>query len=191
MNKTDCIIQEIRSDLSNIAIDHERGEKDLYEFLKVNSSQSYNFIIDSFYLIEDTQLAKKTFQNIKLSEQQFGYLYLLIYGVLNACYMQQQALLIICRELKIEDSLITLVKQAKIIDFRNSFSAHSSNRGKHSNEHSFIMDRHSLLHGEISGYSSNHKNGHLFMNGKITELIDEWNEILDKLFLVVEMRIYT
>lgn len=50
----DRIVQEIRSDLSEIATDHDKDDGDLYRFVGVETSRAYNFILDAFYLLEDT-----------------------------------------------------------------------------------------------------------------------------------------
>src|SRR5690625_443558 len=93
--------------------------------------------------MEDTQLAKSAFRDTDLMQQDFGNLYLLYYGLLNACYMQLQAVLIICRELRLSLDLAR-VRNAKNVSFRNTFAAHSPNRGKGPNQHSFILDRHAM-----------------------------------------------
>ncbi|HEH9442047.1 TPA: hypothetical protein SIA39_004120, partial [Aeromonas sobria] len=103
---------------------------------------------------------------------------LYFYGVFNAVYMQQQALLVILRKMDLKfDS--ALVRECTIFDLRNSFAAHSANRGgRDVKEHSFILDRHALQTGRISGYSSNHESGFLSHDYSISDLISEWDEIL-------------
>lgn len=189
MSITDKIIQTIRSDLSDIASDHDKFEEELYCFLRVESSRAYNFVLDCLYLFEDTQLAKSSFQRTDLCDQDFGTLYLLYYGLFNACYMQQQAVLTICRELGV-DSNLQPVKEARIISFRNSFSAHSPNRGKGTSEHSFILDRHALRVGSVAGYSANHSSGFLSQQAEISELLSEWDKALENIFLAIGERIY-
>lgn len=189
MSITDKVVKAIRSDLSDIATDHEKNDHDLYRFVGVDSSRSYNFVIDAFYLLEDTQLAKSAFQNTSLSDQDFGTLYLLYYGVFNACYMQQQATLVICREIGISQGLSS-IRKAEIVNFRNSFSAHSPNRGKGSSEHSYILDRHAMRVGSVEGYSANHNSGQLSLKGDIFELLNAWNKNLDDVFLLIGKRIY-
>jgi hypothetical protein len=61
VNTTDKIIKIIRSDISDIAVAHDKSPEDLYRFVKVKDRKSYNFVIDSLYLLEDTQLAKESF----------------------------------------------------------------------------------------------------------------------------------
>lgn len=189
MSITDKIIQTIRSDLSDIASDHDKGEEELHSFIGVESSRAYNFVLDCLYLFEDTQLAKSSFQSTDLCDQDFGNLYLLYYGVFNACYMQQQAILTACRELGV-GSHLQPIKEARIISFRNSFSAHSPNRGKGASEHSLILDRHALRVGSVAGYSANHSNGFHSLQAEISELLSEWDNALENVFLAIGERIY-
>ncbi|HHQ4775270.1 TPA: hypothetical protein ACSP84_003107, partial [Aeromonas veronii] len=152
-------IDEIIDLTRRIISDHScnvDNDDELYPIVSVATSDAYNSIIDSFYLLEDTQLAKHSFleRNQSLS---FGELYLYFYGVLNAIYMQQQAMLVILRKMAIEFDL-SEIQDCLVFDIRNSFAAHSANRGgRQLKEHSFILDRHSLLQGKLKGYSANHE----------------------------------
>ena len=86
MSKINNLIETIREIISDVAIETENDE-DLYLIVTVNNSGDYNSVIDSLYLLEDTQLAKDAFV-FRQSSQLFGELYLYFYGVLNAVYMQ-------------------------------------------------------------------------------------------------------
>ena len=119
---------------------------------------------------------------------EFGHLYLLFYGVLNACYMQQQAILVISKKLGINKN-IDDIKSARVFEYRNSFSAHSSNRGYNENEHSFILNRHAMREGKVEGYSLNHKSGQIFKEAYIHKLIDSWNIVLEKQIVLIRNRI--
>ncbi|MCW8868602.1 MAG: hypothetical protein OQK08_09495 [Marinobacter sp.] len=189
MSKLDNVVQAIRSDLSDIATDHDKDDCDLYRFVGVETSRSYNFILDAFYLLEDTQLAKASFRDSELRDLDFGKLHLLYYGLLNACYMQQQATLVLCRELGVTDGLET-IKTADIVNFRNSFSAHSPNRGRGDEQHSFILDRHAMRVGRVEGYSANHVSGHLSLQANIFQLLNDWDDSLDKVFDLIGERVY-
>ncbi|CAM0557788.1 hypothetical protein [Vreelandella titanicae] len=189
MSKIDKVIQAIRSDLSGIATDHDKGDSDLYRFVGVENSRSYNFVLDAFYLLEDTQLAKASFRNADFQNIDFGTLYLLYYGLLNACYMQQQAILVLCRELGVTDGLEP-IKTAEIVSFRNSFSAHSPNRGRGDDQHSFILDRHAMRIGRVEGYSSNHASGHFYLQANIFQLLNDWDESHEEVFELIGKRVY-
>lgn len=185
----DRIVQEIRSDLSDIATDHDKDDGDLYRFVGVETSRSYNFILDAFYLLEDTQLAKASFKKSDFKNPDFGKLYLLYYGLLNACYMQQQATLVLCRELGITEGLES-IKTADIVNFRNSFSAHSPNRGRGNEQHSFILDRHAMRVGRMEGYSANHMSGHLSLQADVFDLLSDWDKSLEEVFILIGERVY-
>lgn len=189
MSKIDSVVKAIRSDLSDIATDHDKSDDDLYNFVGVETSRSYNFILDAFYLLEDTQLAKSSFRDSDFQNLDFGMLYLLYYGLLNACYMQQQATLVLCRELGVIDGLES-IRTADIVSFRNSFSAHSPNRGRGNEQHSFILDRHAMRAGRVEGYSANHVSGHLSLQANIYQLLSDWDMSLDKVFNLIGKRIY-
>ena len=179
MSKIDRVVKAIRSDLSDIATAHDKGDNDLYKFVGVETSLSYNFILDALYLLEDTQLAKASFRDSDFQDSNFGTLYLLYYGLLNSCYMQQQAILVLCRELGVTDGLEP-IKTADIVNFRNSFSAHSPNRGRGRGQHSFILDRHAMRVGRVEGYSANHVSGHYSLEENIFQLLNDWDVSIDE-----------
>jgi len=84
----DDIVSEIRTIISDVATEFDTKDEDLYSLVDVNNGDDYNSIIDSLYLLEDTELAKDSFKNSSLNDDDYGLLYLLFYGVLNAAYMQ-------------------------------------------------------------------------------------------------------
>ncbi len=188
VNRIDEIIHKIRREISKVAEGFNSTTEDLLEFISVSSREAYNSVIDSLYLLEDTQLAKHAFAQESLSGEEFGRLYLLYYGVLNSCYMQQQAIMVICNKLGIETN-INKLKNSEIINFRNDFSAHSSNRGRGVNEHSYILDRFAMREGKIKGYTSNHKEGEIFKEAEISSLINNWDRLLEDQLELVAVRI--
>ncbi|HAS8493007.1 TPA: DUF3265 domain-containing protein [Vibrio vulnificus] len=175
-------IDEIMALIRAIIFDHScnvENDNDLFAIVSVNTSDAYNSIMDSFYLLEDTQLAKHSFleRNSSLS---IGELYLYFYGVLNAVYMQQQALLVLLRKMGIEFELSEL-QGCTIFDIRNSFAAHSANRGgKKVKEHSFVLNRRALRQGKLKGYSANHESGFLSHDTDVSTLISEWDKVISK-----------
>ncbi len=175
-------IDEIIALIREIISDHScnvDNDKELFPIVSVATSDAYNSVIDSFYLLEDTQLAKHSFLE-RTPSLPFGDLYLYFYGVLNAVYMQQQALLVLLRKMGIEFEL-SEIQGCKIFDIRNSFAAHGANRGgRKIKEHSFILDRHALRQGKLKGYSANHDSGFLSHDTDASTLILEWDKVLFK-----------
>lgn len=179
MNKIDELICEIRESISDVFEEFDSTAQDLIRFLKVTDEKSYHSIIDSFYLLEDTQLAKHEFSQIDLSKESNGKLYLFFYGVINSCYMQQQAILVICEKLGISEN-INEIRAVNVVAYRNDFSAHSPNRGRGKSEHSFIFNRLAMRQGKVMGYSDNHESGTVFREAEISILISDWNLLLVK-----------
>ncbi|HHX8566254.1 hypothetical protein NB463_12985 [Vibrio sp. RM-41-2B] len=172
----DDLIYSIREIISDVAIETEQ-DSELYPIVSVDNSADYNSVIDSLYMLEDTQLAKHAFL-IRCESLSIGELYLYFYGVFNAVYMQQQALLVILRKMGIEFNPKAL-RDCKIFDLRNTFAAHGANRGgRDVKAHSFILDRHALQTGKVSGYSANHENGFISHDYHISDLISDWDATL-------------
>lgn len=188
MNRIDEIIHNIRRGISKVAEEFDSTTEDLINFISVSDREAYNSVIDSLYLLEDTQLAKHAFASESLSNEEFGKLYLLYYGVLNSCYMQQQAILVICDKLGVESN-ISEIKSSEVISYRNDFSAHSSNRGRGPSEHSYILDRFAMRAGKVKGYTSNHKEGEIFKEASISVLIENWDRLLERQLELVSDRI--
>lgn len=191
----DDIVSEIRTIISDVATEFDTKDEDLYSLVDVDNGDDYYSIIDSLYLLEDTELAKDSFKSSSLNSDDYGLLYLLFYGVLNAAYMQQQATIVICQKMNLTENL-KLLKEPAIFDFRNSFAAHSANRGGRGiKNHSFILDRHELARGNISGYSANHDSGFKSQDSNIYNLLDKWDKVLSKqlkqVLLKVQSRVAT
>ena len=185
-NVIDLYVEFLRKIISVIAENSDDFDTDMLNFLGVSNEQNYTFIIDSLYLLEDTQLAKRNFNEFGVSGptkyQNFGEIYLRIYGLLNACYLQQQAISTIRENLALplNEEERKEIKECPIFDLRNTFAAHTVNRGYGKKKKSFILDRHGLVEGKIRGYSSNTESGYESKNAKISEEVQRWDLLLVK-----------
>lgn len=162
----------------------------LYDLLLAKNNacpEDYDsYIIDCLYLFEDTQEAKDDFVKYGVTGHtkhlNTGEIYLRAYGLLNACFLQKEALETCFAKLGIwyeKDK----IDNAKIIKFRNIFGAHTPNkRSKDTkNKHSYILCRISLQEGKLKGYSSNRIQGETIFyseSGDIQVLLSEWDEVL-------------
>ena len=63
VNNIDETIHHIRRAISEVAEKYGSTTDDLVKFISVTDDASYNSVIDSFYLLEDTQIAKHYFLN--------------------------------------------------------------------------------------------------------------------------------
>lgn len=184
MSQLDSIIFKIRDGISEVAEDFYSVTNDLVDFLAVNDEHEYHSVIDSFILLEDTQLAKKEFCKIDFINDPFGRLYLMFCGVLNSCYMQQQAILVISEKLNIQQN-ISKIKSVEVVAYRNDFSAHSPNRGRGKSEHSFMLDRNAMRQGKVKGYTANNEAGDVFREANINSLISEWDIVLERQLVLI------
>jgi hypothetical protein len=153
--------------------------------LGVGSFADYDFILDSFYLFEDTQTAKENFQEFGVGGptkyKNIGEHYLRLYGILNACFLQKEAITVCSRKL-LNSDLPCDITNAQIIEFRNIFAAHTvTKNGKtKDSRHSYILDRHALTEGRLSGISSNIQDDYGTKDAVITELLKEWDVLLER-----------
>lgn len=180
--------------LSNLAI-HWDGEKckttfrnDVKKFYGFEKEFGWNIILNSYYIIEDTELAKKSFKQFNLQgpsrHQDIGERYLRLYGFLNSVYQQKLAI----------DNLMEVFKLPKQKDFskklsknellilRNKIGAHPSNYKdvKEDSEHKFDvyeisrpdlqMDRLKLLRNQ------NH-----FEEYNFTKAIEDFDKLIEEI----------
>lgn len=96
-------------------------------------------------LLEDTQDAINEVQESGLTTKfnSNGEMYLRLYGVLNACWLQTEAIIDLARlfNLKTQDEIKNKLKSFKIIEIRNKIASHSTNyimRNKEKNENDFF-----------------------------------------------------
>lgn len=188
MDRINTIIHQIRREISKISEAFNSTTDDLVEFLSVRDKESYNSVIDSFYLLEDTELAKQEFKKIDFVQESSGRLYLFFYGVLNSCYMQQQAILVVSQKLGITQN-VSDIKKSEVVSYRNDFAAHSPNRSIGTSEYSFILDRYAMNEGKVKGYTANHSDGIVFREADVLSLIKDWDCLLEKQLELVATRI--
>jgi len=186
----DLYIQLVRKTLSACAEILENFNEGIVQFLNIKQNSDYGFIIDSFYLLEDTQSAKENFRSFGVSGatkyENVGEIYLRVYGLLNACYLQQQAVIMIHEKLELSLNVKEL-KAFPIFNLRNTFAAHTVNRGEGKNKRSYILDRDALRRGRLNGYSTNSQSGDDFIEEDISTHLDSWDSLLkSKLEIISE-----
>jgi len=174
-------VAQVRAALHQCSCSLEPFDAEIRRVLSLKARGDYGFIIDSYYLFEDTEHAKEYVRVNGLSKpsdrSEIGLAYLKFYGVMNACYMQHEAALVCARKLEVEVDKKRL-SSSPLIAYRNDFAAHSPNRGKGEDSHSFILDRFGLTEGRVAGYSSNSPGGLKFRDAPIKQLLSEWDAVL-------------
>lgn len=177
------------------------GHLQHYEVLQL---EKYNYfsLVDSNTILWDTQRAINSYKKygimVNPDRDDDGESFLRFYGLMNACYLQREAIITCYNKLSLDmkaDNLDNL-KRAQIIDCRNKFAAHSPKLGyaKDKNEHSYILSKIDLDNGVIFGNTLNSPKGSVtFPATKIADMLDNWEillkkslkDILDKAFILL------
>ncbi len=107
--------------------------------LRLNKKEDWNFIVTAMDIIGDTSLAIGNFLEFGLDgttkDDSIGERYLRLYGVLNASYMQQRAVLNLCKIVNISgfEKIKKQINDLEIFEVRNKIGSHSNdylNNGK-------------------------------------------------------------
>lgn len=137
--------------LSNFAIRWD-GEKckttfpdDVKKFYGFEKEFGWNIILNSYYIIDDTELAKKQFKQFDLQgpsrPQDIGERYLRLYGFLNSVYQQKLAIDNLMEVLKLpkQTEYSKKLTENELLILRNKIGAHPSNYKhiKEDSEHKF------------------------------------------------------
>lgn len=175
----DQCIRQVRRLFSLCAERFAPFDSEIVRVLQLHSIANYSSLIDCFYLFEDTELAKAHIRQTGLvdakAQPDFGLVYLKFYGLMNACYLQQQGVIVCTKILQLSTEL-NAINASRIIQFRNDFAAHSANRRSGRVEHSYILDRFGLIEGRVAGYTANSDCGLSFRNAPVEALLAEWDE---------------
>ena len=148
IEKYNCIQKDI---LSNFASRWD-GEKckttfrdDVKKFYGFEREFGWNIILNSYYIIDDTELAKKSFKQFYLQgpsrHQDIGERYLRLYGFLNSVYQQKLAIDNLMEVFKLpkQKEFSKKLSENTLLILRNKIGAHPSNYKdvKEDSEHKF------------------------------------------------------
>lgn len=137
--------------LSNFAIRWD-GEKckttfrdDVKKFYGFEKEFGWNIILNSYYIIDDTELAKKSFKQFDLQgpsrHRDIGERYLRLYGFLNSVYQQKLAIDNLMEVFKLpkQTEFSQRLSENELLILRNKIGAHPSNYKdvKEDSEHKF------------------------------------------------------
>lgn len=138
---SDTIIEKqiglIRTILSDLALKKECGNEEfiteVQEYFGFETKFGWNILMNAFYVFEDTELAKSDFEKFGLQgpsrHKNIGEKYLRLYGILNALYQQNLAVINLMKlfKLSLKSGCIVKLRESKAIQLRNKIAAHSSN----------------------------------------------------------------
>lgn len=137
--------------LHNFAIRWD-GEKckttfrnDVKNYYGFEKEFGWNIILNSYYIIDDTELAKSSFKKFELQgpsrHQDIGERYLRLYGLLNSVYQQKLAIDNLMEVFKLpkQSEFSKKLNKNELLILRNKIGAHPSNykHVKEDSEHKF------------------------------------------------------
>lgn len=108
----------------------KRDVKKVYGF---EDEFHWNILLNAFYIIDDTELAKESYRKFDLQGpfriKETGEFYLRLYGILNAIYLQCQAIINLAEIYKLPNKkeIRNHYKNLEVIKLRNKIGSHSSN----------------------------------------------------------------
>lgn len=161
-----------------------KSSKGVKDAIRLNNDKEWSFMCTALDILNDTTLAIDNFLEYGLEGHSDGKdpdeMYLRLYGILNACYLQQFAiynLYKICSLQNIDKTLKEL-NNLKIYELRNKLGAHSNDyKNKEGEIECYVINRGSLK-GYLFEYSNNYNS--------TTEWVDLKECLVEHLLLIID-----
>jgi len=148
------------------------------QFNLLKNRKFWNQLCSSLDVIEDSDLAIDAYLNIEFSKDD-GEKYLRLYGLLQALFLQQDAVTNLCESLGLPDNLIANPKLREIRDIRNDSIGHPTKRGNYKSYH--FISRVSITKSKFQLISDYENSKTTFRNILIIDLIKEQRKYLLKI----------
>ncbi len=153
------------------------SDQDVKSILNLNKPEDWGFLCASMDIIEDASLAIDNFRKYGLGGptkyEDYGEKYLRLYGLLNACYLQQDAIQKLCALFSIETG--NQIYSLEIRELRNKLGAHSTD---FDNRLSKTKEAYSPIRVSLDGFSCEYINKVTLKSGR-TELRDSLKQHLN------------
>jgi hypothetical protein len=149
------------------------------QFNLLKNPKFWNQLCSSLDVIGDSDLAIDAYINSEFGKDD-GEKYLRLYGVLQALFLQQDAVTNLCESLKLPNNLIANPKLKEIRDSRNDSIGHPTKRGNYKSYH--FISRATITK---SGFQliSNYENSRTTVRDiLVIDLIKEQREYLSEIF---------
>jgi hypothetical protein len=197
MNSYTQILSEYQHSFNDLITSRNlKSNKAVKDVIRLNNNKEWSFMCTALDILNDTTLAIDNFLEHGLEGHSDGNdpdeMYLRLYGILNACYLQQFAiynLYKICNLEKLDKTLKEL-NDLKIYELRNKLGAHSIDyKNKDDELECYVINR-SSLSGYLFEYSNNNNSEREWVNLKEC-LVEHLVLIIDYLDKVYEKYINT
>ena len=195
IEKYNNLQKEILSDFS-LKWDGENCEKtfrdDVKNFYCFEKRFGWNILLNAFYVIDDAEFAKKSFNEFDFQgpsrHKDVGERYLRLYGLLNAAYQQKLALENLLEIHKVNDKkgLIKKLSETELIIIRNKIGAHSANYISTSSDSEHKFDVYEISRPELQrGQIRLLKNQNDFEDYDFEKSITDFNKLVEEILSIV------
>lgn len=194
--------------LAQILREYESVYRDLVTFIErstnpnakdaliLKEERDWPFICTTLDVIGDTKLAIENFLDYGLEGltdgNDDGEKYLRLYGVLNAAYLQQEAMQVLNTKIYLQKSsnVKQKIEKLKIRGIRNKIGSHSSDYRQNGNRESYVLTRHTMKGYQFAYMNNEGAPREIWVD--LTELLKEHlNLMIDCLDEIYEKTIET
>ena len=148
------------------------------QFNLLKNHKLWNQLCSSLDVIEDSDLAIDAYLNREFSKDD-GEKYLRLYGVLQALFLQQDAVINLCESLGLPNDLITNPKLKEIRAIRNDSIGHPTKRGNYKSYH--YISRVTITKSGFRLISDYENSKTIFRDILVIDLIKEQRKYLSKI----------
>ena len=148
------------------------------QFNLLKNHKFWNQLCSSLDVIEDSDLAIDAYIDSKFAKDD-GEKYLRLYGVLQALFLQQDAVTNLCESLEFPNNLIANSKLREIRDIRNDSIGHPTKRGNYNSYH--FISRVTITKSGFQLISDYENSKTIFRDILLIDLIKEQRKYLSKI----------
>ncbi|RXP50780.1 hypothetical protein EC396_12300 [Lutibacter sp. HS1-25] len=165
---------------------------DVKKFYGFEKKFGWNILLNAFYIIDDTELAKQSFKKFELHgpsrHKDIGERYLRLYGLLNAIYQQKLAIQNLLEIYKINNKkeIIEKLANLELIDLRNKIGAHSTNFNQIKSDSEHIFDVYEISRPDLeTGEIKLLRNQNHFENFDLDKMIKSFDKEIEQILCLM------
>jgi len=148
------------------------------QFNLLKNHKFWNQLCSSLDVIEDSDLAINAYIDTEFAKDD-GEKYLKLYGLLQALFLQQDAVTNLCESLELKNNLIANSKLREIRDIRNDSIGHPTKRGNYKSYH--FISRITITKSGFQLISDYENSKTIFRDILVIDLIKEQRKFLSKI----------
>jgi len=148
------------------------------QFSLLKNHKFWNQLCSSLDVIEDSELAINAYIDSEFAKDD-GEKYLRLYGLLQALFLQQDAVTNLCESLELTNNLIANSKLREIRDIRNDSIGHPTKRGNYKSYH--FISRVTITKSGFQLISDYENSKTIFRDILVIDLIKEQRKYLSKI----------